>query len=307
MALIPGIIPPSRQTWEIVSRAFQFFPLVRNKSHDTQSPKIILTAPPQISAAQWTISWYGQGKTSVTSKLNLPGKWAWFVMESPTIIVMTYCMIAIPAKEGLDSLPWANWTMAGLYCLHYFYRAWLSPLYLNPSMSPIHLFVACGAFAFNTVNAFSIGGWLAGYGPTTVHDWAGRLYEIEVGLVLWGWSFMGNIFHDDDLREIRRSALRRQQEQAAKEGNPVEGVKKLYMLPKNGLFHYVLYAHYLCEWFEWAAYWLIGGWGCAPARTFLINEISTMLPRAVQGKRWYVEQFGAEKVGSRKAVIPGLI
>ena len=199
--------------------------------------------------------------------------------------------------------------MAGLYVIHYTYRAVLSPLWLNPSMSPIHPFVALSAAAFNTINALSIGGWCAGYGPTTVYDWAGRLYKIEVGLVLWGWSFMGNIFHDDDLREIRRSALRRQKEATEKDkksGKP-QGVDKLYMMPKNGLFHYILYPHYLCEWFEWAAFWLIGGWDCVPARTFLFNEVSTMLPRALQGYQWYVDKFGKEKVGKRKAVIPGLL
>ena len=228
-------------------------------------------------------------------------------MESPTIVVMLYCMFTIPQLENIDSLPWGNWTMAGIYCIHYFYRAWLSPLVLNPTMSPIHSLVFLFAFMFNTLNALSIGGWVAGYGPTTVYDWAGRLYYIEVGLVLWGWSFMGNIFHDDDLREIRRSAAQRQKAQAGKEGKPMDGVEKLYMLPKNGLFHLILYPHYLCEWFEWAAFWLIGGPSCVPARTFLVNEISTMLPRAIAGRQWYIEKFGKEKVGNRKAVIPGLL
>ena len=228
-------------------------------------------------------------------------------MESPGILTVLYCMLTIPRQQGIESLPWANWTMAGIYSIHYIYRAWLSPLVLNPSMSPIHVSVTISAFCWQVINGLSIGGWLAGYGPNTVYDWAGRLYEIEVGLVIWGWSFLGNIFHDDDLREIRRSALRRQKAQAEKEGKPIEGVDKLYMLPKNGLFHYILYPHYLCEWFEWAGFWLIGGWNCVPARTFLLNEISTMLPRALQGRQWYIDKFGKERVGSRKAIIPGLL
>jgi 3-oxo-5-alpha-steroid 4-dehydrogenase 1 len=32
-----------------------------------------------------------------------------------------------------------------------------------------------------------------------------------------------------------------------------------------------------------------------------------MLPRALQGKRWYEKKFGKEKVGGRKAVVPGII
>lgn len=163
---------------------------------------------------------------------------------------------------------------------------------------------------FQVTNATCLGGYLAGYGPTTVYDWSGSLYRIEIGMVIFLWGLLGNIFHDDDLREIRRTALRRQQAEAEKkakeEGKPVEqvSVDKVYMLPKNGLFHYVLFAHYLCEWIEWGGFWMVGGWECVPARCFLINEIFSMLPRALQGKQWYIEKFGADKVGNRKAIIP---
>jgi len=70
----------------------------------------------------------------------------------------------------------------------------------------------------------------------------------------------------------------------------------------------VLYPHYLCEWIEWAGFWIIGGWGCVPARAFLANEVSTMLPRALGGRRWYVKRFGVEEVGrGKKAVVPGIL
>lgn len=228
-------------------------------------------------------------------------------MECPGFITLLYCMYAIPKEQGIENLPWGNWTMAGLYTIHYLYRAVLSPLVLNPSMSPIHPLVMLSAFAWNVTNALSLGGYIGGYGPTTVYDWSGRLYIIEIGLVVWGWSFLGNIFHDEDLREIRRSAMRRQKAQAEKDGKPIEGVDKVYMIPKNGLFHLILYPHYLCEWFEWAGFWMIGGLHCVPARSFLLNEISTMLPRAIQGRQWYIQKFGQERVGSRKAIIPGLL
>ncbi|KAI7237709.1 3-oxo-5-alpha-steroid 4-dehydrogenase [Hortaea werneckii] len=284
--LVDTWYPPSREHWELLNYAWQFFPL--------------------FTAAQWLTTFYPSGKTSIDSKLNVPGKWAWCFMELPGMLTVLYCLMTIPHQEGLRTIPWANWTMAGVYCIHYFYRAILCPL-LNPTMSPIHAFVFASAFCWQVINGLVIGGWLAGYGPTSVFDWSGKLYTIEVGLILWGWSFLGNIFHDDDLREIRRSALRRQKEQAQKENKPIEGVEKLYMLPKNGLFHYILFPHYLCEWLEWAGWWMIGGWSCTPARSFLLNEISTMLPRALQGKQWYIEKFGKEKVGDRKAIIPGLL
>ncbi|KAJ4365326.1 hypothetical protein N0V83_008947 [Neocucurbitaria cava] len=191
--------------------------------------------------------------------------------------------------------------------IHYIYRAIISPLFLNPSMSPMGPLVWLMAFAFQIFNAISIGGYLAGYGPTTQYEWAARSEWMFVGLVIWCWGLMANMFHDDDLREIRRTADRKQRKEAAEQGKPVESVDKIYMIPKNGLFKYVLHAHYLCEWIEWAGWWMIGGWKCVPARTFLLNEISTMLPRALQGKRWYEKKFGQERLEGRKAVIPGLL
>jgi len=249
------------------------------------------------------------GKTSIESRLNLPGKWAWFLMEIPGPLVILYCLATIPPSLGLTvhDLSWTNWTLAGMYITHYIYRAIAYPI-LQPTMSPIHALPFLGAAAFNVINALSIGGWIAGYGPRhTVDDWAGALYRIEVGLVIWGWSWLAVMFHDDDLREIRRAALRMQREKAEKEGKKIEGVDKVYMIPKNGLFHFVLHAHYFCEWFEWLGFWVVGGLDFVPARNFLMNEVCTMLPRALGGRRWYIERFGEEKIGGRKAVIPGLL
>jgi 3-oxo-5-alpha-steroid 4-dehydrogenase 1 len=258
------------------------------------------------------------GKTSIESKLNLPGRWAWFTMEAPGFITLLYIMFTLPPRLGLSSLPTTNWALAAMFTIHYLYRAIAAPLFLNPSMSPIHPFVWAAALAFQLCNSIAIGGWLAGYGPTTVHDWAGKLYTIEIGMVIWGWGLLSNIYHDDDLREIRRAAARRQRKQAEEkakaEGKSVEQVEtessvdKVYMLPKNGLFHFVLYAHYLSEWFEWFGFWMAGGLrDFTPGRSFLVNEIAVMTPRAVQGWHWYVKKFGREKVGKRKAIIPGLL
>ncbi|KAH0333408.1 hypothetical protein KCU81_g9861, partial [Aureobasidium melanogenum] len=58
---------------------------------------------------------------------------------------------------------------------------------------------------------------------------------------------------------------------------------------------------------EWVGFWMIGGLNCTPARISLFNEISTMLPRALQGRPWYIQKSGKDKVGNRKAVVSDLI
>jgi 3-oxo-5-alpha-steroid 4-dehydrogenase 1 len=202
---------------------------------------------------------------------------------------------------------------------HYLYRAIISPL-INPSMSPIHLLVWSSGLCFQIFNGLSIGSYLGGYGPTTRSSW--RNYEenfkaggrMELGMMIWALGFVANIFHDDELREIRRSAAREEarlakdaDESTGKGKREKKGVDKVYMIPQNGLFWWIFYPHYLCEWIEWAGFWLMAGSGCVPARNFLLNEIATMLPRAVQGKKWYVEKFGKEKIAGRKAIIPGIL
>jgi 3-oxo-5-alpha-steroid 4-dehydrogenase 1 len=168
--------------------------------------------------------WYGMGKSSVASRLNLPGRLAWATMEAPGALLLAYIMCTLPAQLGV-TLPRENWLMAGVYvsspsrrvassspadrpCLHYTYRAIIYPL-AAPSMSPIHAAVWLGALCFQLLNATCIGGWL-------------------------------------------------------------------------------------------------GGPRFLPGRVFLVNEIATMLPRALDGRRWYLDRFGGAVAG-RRAVLPGIL
>ena len=176
-------------------------------------------------------------------------------------------------------------------------------------MSPIHITVWLCALSFQLINATCIGGWLGGLGPTSAADWAGKGPRVEVGMMIFVIGLLANLFHDDELREIRRAAVRDQKEEEGARGNNIKAcrMQKVYKIPVNGLFRAVLYPHYLCEWVEWCGFWMMGGAAFLPGRTFVINEISTMLPRALQGRQWYINRFGKDKVGSRKAIIPGVI
>lgn len=76
---------------------------MRNKSKD------------QIGSAQWLIGWYGMGKTSVDSRLNLPGRIGWLTMEVPGFMTLLYLMKTMPELHGIDDLPWQNKVLAGLF------------------------------------------------------------------------------------------------------------------------------------------------------------------------------------------------
>ena len=132
---------------------------------------------------------------------------------------------------------------------------------------------------------------------------------VQIGLAVFLLGAIGNIYHDDLLREIRRASVREQQQAtaAAKDaGNPIN-VDKVYKVPQDGLFQYILFPHYVCEWVEWIGFWIIGGRSCIPAQNFLIFEILEMTPRALAGKRWYNKKFGRDKIAGKKAVLPKIL
>ncbi|KAK1761279.1 hypothetical protein QBC47DRAFT_25038 [Echria macrotheca] len=288
--LIPGYYPPSRENYETLLFLWTLYPL--------------------LSSLQWLTPWYPMGKTSITSRLNLPGRIGWMTMEAPGFLTLLYTMRTLSPSSGL---PWQNQVLAGLFVIHYCYRAILFPL-IQPSMSPLHIGVWLAALTFQVCNGLCIGSWLAAYGPISTEDWDTSKVgtgQFAVGIAVFYVGLAANYFHDDELREIRRREMARQERVAKEQGGMGKGGKKTiekhYEIPTAGLFKYMLYPHYFVEWVEWFGFWMAAGWGCAPARCFFVNEVTAMLPRAVRGKRWYVERFGEEKVGRKWAVIPGVI
>ena len=72
----------------------------------------------QFTLLQWLVDYYPQGKTSVESRFNIPGRVAWATMEAPGFINLLYIMFTLPKQNGIESLPLGNWIMAGLFVWH---------------------------------------------------------------------------------------------------------------------------------------------------------------------------------------------
>ena len=55
------------------------------------------------------------GKTSVSSRLNVPGRVGWLVMEAPGFMTLIYLMRTMPQMYGVTELPWQNLVLGGLF------------------------------------------------------------------------------------------------------------------------------------------------------------------------------------------------
>lgn len=208
-------------------------------------------------------------------------------MEIVGPLNMAYILLTLPQRAlapsiTFASLPFWNKVMGSLYILHYTNRAIVNPLFLAPSIAPIHFIVAASAVCFNFANSSGLGGWIAGYGRAAIE---GDKYWTETrnpwtmyfGLALFFIGMAGNIVGENTLFRLRReeTAKRVQQRDVAEKmlANGVianatkNGVKqknphdKVYVIPSVDLplFSRVLYPHYVLEWMEWTGFLIIGG------------------------------------------------
>ncbi|KAI5293608.1 hypothetical protein KEM52_005383 [Ascosphaera acerosa] len=226
---------------------------------------------PFITLIQWFLPWYPQGKTSVKSRLNLPGRYAWSFMEVVGPVNLLYALATAPSAYGprvWTDVPTTNKLIAGLYVLHYFNRAIVTPLFCAPSMSPIHVVIMLSAVWFNYLNSSCLAGWLLGYGvpvrgmegPAKLQSAPSMLVPL-VGLLLFAFGMYGNICSEHTLFRLRREAAEKKDVAAAagEGGKTRNKYDKVYVIPPaKGFFRTMLFPHYVCEWIEWFGFALVG-------------------------------------------------
>lgn len=219
-------------------------PTLQSKYKCNSASLLIFLTHPQLCTIQLLTSFYPTGKTSIASRLNLPGRFAWITMELPSPVLLVVTVLGV-SWQTTTPLPWPHVLLMAMFLVHYTNRALVGPL-LNPIMSPMHLLIWALGIAFNCINPVLIGGWLGGYGK--VHT---SRYTFLLGSAIWAVGFTGNLYHESILRQIRaedanfsRTPEKRKGENRVSNGSHVRVVDgRVYIIPRGGLFEYVLFPH----------------------------------------------------------------
>ncbi len=230
-----------------------------------------------------------------------------------------------------------------LYLIHYLNRALISPL-RSPSRSKSHLVVVASGITFNAPNGFLFAAYLTSASTATYLSQNGNALSSPparfwAGIAIWAVGFVGNVYHDEILLNIRRKAIAKGKAKELENGQPAP--QPHYAIPHGGLYSIVSFPNYFCEWVEWFGFALaaspfpnfalLPGAGAlltaargtqftemgrllapfvdsvSPPWVFFFVEITTMVPRAIRGHRWYHQRFKESYPRERRAVIPWLL
>ena len=208
---------------------------------------------------------------------DLPSRLAWFVMELPALVVITWLVLDSPARAAAVAwLPLAFWVV------HYSYRTVLFPALMRPSGKTFPALLVLFAIAFNVLNGYNnanalIGNAAAGKPLLTPHFLLGAL-------VFWT-GFAIHCHADHVIRSLRRPG------------------ECAYRIPGGGLFRQVSSPHYLGEIIQWTG-WAILTWSLA-GLAFALFTFCNLAPRAISNHRWYRQHF-ADYPAQRKILIPGI-
>lgn len=209
---------------------------------------------------------------------KLPSRTAWFLMESPALVVIAWLVLRSPARDAAVALvPLAFWLF------HYGYRTFFYPALMRPSGRSFPLFLVAFAVAFNVLNGFNNAAALI---ENAVRHAPLLTPHFGIGAAFFVAGFAIHAHSDATIRGLRKPG------------------DSGYAIPTGGLFRWVGSPNYLGEMIQWAG-WAVMTWSLA-GLAFALFTVCNLLPRAISNDRWYRQRFGEDYPRSRKVLFPGV-
>jgi len=215
----------------------------------------------------------------------------WFIMEIPTVVIMTLCLIFSDKRSTV------YFAFLFIWFLHYGHRVFIYPFTIRNGKK-MTLTVVLMGFLFNVINAYIQGRWLFTFSTSggllfslSTADYSSNTWlyspQFIIGTLLFCFGFFINKQSDHILRNLRKP-----------------GNDNSYSIPQGGFYNWITSPNYFGEIIEWVG-WAILTWSIA-GLYFTIWTIANLLPRAISHHKWYKEQF-EDYPENRKALIPFLL
>ena len=209
----------------------------------------------------------------------IDNKLGWFIMEFFVLVVLYYFLYT-----GTNSISFVNIIIVSLFSLHYINRSIIYPLRIKTKGKKMPIVIMFSAMAFNLMNGFLLGYYLANFANYTT-TWLSSPQFI-IGTILFLIGMFINIQSDNILINLRK---------------PNETG---YKIPQKGLFRLVSCPNLFGEMIEWLGFAILM-WNL-PGLAFFVWTVANLLPRALAHHKWYLERF-PDYPKDRKAIFPHIL
>jgi len=211
-------------------------------------------------------------------------KFAWCTQEAPALLFSAYYLLSY-----WSVMPLQNRIALGLYVAHYFNRTLIYPWQLHTS-KPIYVVYWLMAIVFCLINGIQQGNGLAFVvkGATT---WSDLSLSFWLGIALFVAGFIGNLSADQVMKKMREQRQTAATTAKAQDNDAPKAAcdRKVYAVPQEGLYKYVVAANYSSETLEWFGYFLASG--CSlNAFAFFLFTLITLWSRAIHKYREYAKK-----------------
>lgn len=216
---------------------------------------------------------------------SINNKLGWFLMEFPALIPISLLVAnALTANASPNAL---QILFISLYAFHYCYRSFVFPRLLKGKSKMPLAIILMGAL-FNTINSSLIGVCVITLPKPEYLSLGTYLsgWNFWLGIILFFYGMYTHMKADHIIRNLRKPG------------------DTNHYLPTGGMFNYVTSANYLGELMEWTGFAILTN---NPASwMFVWWTAANLIPRAHAIHKKYRQEFGEEKVGKRKRIIPFL-
>ena len=207
---------------------------------------------------------------------TIPARLGWIVMEAPSAVGFLWLF-----SRGAHAGALVPLVLMSMWAAHYLHRTFIFPFRMKMGGKRMPCMLVGIAVVFNVLNSYINARWISHLG--SYEDAWLMSAPMVVGVLVFAVGMVINLRADTYLAGLRKDS----------DGG--------YVLPKGGLFEYVVQPNYFGELLEWIG-WAIATWSWAGA-AFAVYTFANLAPRARDNRAWYQARF-KDFPARRRAMIP---
>jgi 3-oxo-5-alpha-steroid 4-dehydrogenase 1 len=220
--------------------------------------------------------------------VGLDPRLGWLLMELPATLSFLYFYLRGPNRAELVPM-----IFCGMWLIHYANRGFFFPLSIRTpkgAKATFGLLVVVVGWLVTTTHGYLHAEFFARLGGHYSSEWLSG-WRFWVGFVVYYVCFFLNVRADATLRNLRTR-------------EEVASGKRVYRIPRGGLFEYVTCPSYTAELVGWAGF-ALATWSFAGVFIFAISA-ANLVPRALATHAWYKERF-PDYPKERRALVPFIL